>query len=816
MGKRSRKWGGLALVGGLVLVLLLPLIPAPVWADDVTVYLTEDSYMDEGTPDSNYGSSTSLWLQDYDSSPSRAILKIPDQSGGGNITEVLLKMYYFDYWEVDPEGKKIRVYRCLEDMVESEVTWNDWKNGWEWTNPGGDYTSANYAEAEMPEEDNWVTWNITEMAEDAWITDGEDLYVIIRFKYETKNYGPPITLSIIVFYSAEAGGTTYDPRIVVSYEEEVQTPEVDATMNEYGSEYVKLNVFPTLYDWPSANVSIQIAPSGGAWTWESAITEIDSDETVVCNYTSLNQSTAYVGRGKLVYASGTVYSGNVSFTTKDYDVPVWDIDADDITPNTATLSVSWTGNNDEKEVGARVQYRRSDIGDWTTSSLELSSEITDEFSWNVTDLQSDRTYYYRGRFAIDGYLYYTDAEEFSTTEGPDLDAWVNDADFYFFQLGCNYTCNEVDEISLQARYRPDGSSTWTYSTNRAGLSGNGTEYFLFEGLSPAVEHDWYITATYDGGTSSTFGSVWTADIDEYPEMTGLDATFVSPNIIRVTVEGELNDVSVSILDPEFYVKFRPTWELTWQTSTDVYDITADGTWTVDLIAGDELLWDSTYDYYGVVAYTVGTNETDQDIFAVPSEPFAVSTVEIVGLSGTTGRMVGNLQLADLDSADCKFLYWVQGSGQQHSTTELSRTSSGQYTIDVTGLVYGEYYSFKAYATDPDGVLPAVEGATLNFRAGYWSETVPPEGGDDVFDVYGRIWNWFANSTAGHWTILLLGMGVLALIFHRQKAIAVVCCLLVLGIGIIIGWVDTWVIVLLALGAGLTIWRFIGSHKGSTI
>lgn len=694
-----------------------------------------------------------------------------------------------------------------------EATWVYWKDGWEWTSEGGDYTTTNYAEATMPSEGNWVTWNITEMCNDAWIDDGEDLYVLIRYKYETEGSSPDeFTWSFL--RSAEGGANK--PQVIITYEEEVQTPEVDADMNEYGSEYVKLNVYPTLYDWPSANVSIQIAPSGGAWTWESSNTTVTDDSTVVINYTSLNQSTAYVGRGKLVYASGTVYSGNVSFTTKDYDVPVWYIDVDDITPTTATLIVGWTGNNDAKEVGARVQYKREDLGVWTTSSLELSSAVSDEFSWNITGLSDDKTYDYRGRFGIDGYLYYTDVEQFSTTEGPFLDPWVNDVDYYFVQLGCNYSCNEVAEIDLQARIRRDGSSTWTYSTNRAGLSGNGTEYFLFEGLSPAVEYDWYITATYDGGTTSVGSSIWTASIDEYPEMTGLDATFVSPNIIRVTVEGELNDVSVSILDPEFYVKFRPTWELTWQTSTDVYDITADGTWTVDLIAGDELLWDSTYDYYGVLTYTVGTNETDQDIFAVPSEPFAVSTVEIVGLSGTTGRMVGNLQLADLDSADCKFLYWVQGSGQQHSTTELSRTSSGQYTIDVTGLVYGEYYSFKAYATDPDGVLPAVEGATLSFRAGYWSETVPPEGGDDVFDVYGRIWNWFANSTAGHWTILLIGMGVLALIFHKQKAIAVVCCLLVLGIGIIIGWVDTWVIVLLALGAGLTIWRFIGSHKGSTI
>ena len=816
MGQRN-KWVGAVL--GLVLVASFVLMPSAVLADEVTVYLTEDSYIDDGSPNSNYGSSDWLLVQDYITTPVRSVLRIPDQSGGGNITQVLLRLWYGSEYELDAEGKKIRVYRLLEDFVEDEVTWNEWKDGWDWTNPGGDYTAVNYAETEMPSYPAEVVWNITEMAEDAWITDGEDLYVIVRYKYETKGYDPD-TLSISWFPSAEYTGTTYDPRILVTYEEAIQTPEVDADMSQYTSSWVELNVYPTLYDWATANVTIQVGAAAGPWTLESGVLTVTDNNAVVRNVTGLNKTTSYNGRAKLVYASGTVYSGNVSFTTPSYDTPVWDATAGDIGPHSVNLTASWTGNNDEKDVNYRVQYKRSDIGSWTWSSQASSNGTTASNTWGITELQDNRTYDYRGRFTIEGLIYFTPTYQFDTSEGPVLDVTIEDVDYEYVQLRTDYQCEEVDEISLYARIREDGSTAWTNSDTRTGLTGNGTEYFLFEDLFPAEEYDYEVIATYDGGSLTALGSFWTAAIDVYPVMTNLDATFVLPNIIRVEVDGVLNDVSVGALDPEFYVQFRPTWELTWQTSVDRMDITGDGTWYVDIQAGDELLWDSTYDYYGVIDFTVGTNVTAEDVFAVPAEPFAVETVEVVGIGGTQARFVGRVQLGDLDSANCKFLYWVQGDDGEHSTAESTEESSGQYSIEVTDLVYGEYYSFRAYARDPDGVQPDVQGDVLSFRAGYWGEDVEeeeePDWGGLPWISYYDLYNWFRHSTAGHWTIMLGLMGLLALLFWRyNKHVAIIMVLAVLGGGIAVGWVDTWIIVLLALGAGFTIYRWVSGRSTQT-
>lgn len=69
--------------------------------------------------------------------------------------------------------------------------------------------------------------------------------------------------------------------------------------------------------------------------------------------------------------------------------------------------------------------------------------------------------------------------------------------------------------------------------------------------------------------------------------------------------------------------------------------------------------------------------------------------------------------------------------------------------------------------------------------------------------------WGLDNPAGRWIIILCGMAV-AFIFtyKRSRLLSVVAPLMVLGIGIVMGWVDTWIIVLLSLGAGVVIYGMI--------
>jgi len=183
-----------------------------------------------------------------------------------------------------------------------------------------------------------------------------------------------------------------------------------------------------------------------------------------------------------------------------------------------------------------------------------------------------------------------------------------------------------------------------------------------------------------------------------------------------------------------------------------------------------------------------------------------------GLSGSSVKLHGRVQIAHFDQVEVKFFYWIAGSDEKFIVGTQTMTSSGIFDTELVGLIYGEYYNFQAYAIDPVWLTEWRIGTTIQFRCGYWDEEVD----EGAYGVYGRIWNWFRYSTAGHWSILLIGMGLVALIFHRRREIAIIMCLFILGAGIVVGWVDTWVIVLLSLGAGFTIWRWLTGRRTSPL
>lgn len=69
--------------------------------------------------------------------------------------------------------------------------------------------------------------------------------------------------------------------------------------------------------------------------------------------------------------------------------------------------------------------------------------------------------------------------------------------------------------------------------------------------------------------------------------------------------------------------------------------------------------------------------------------------------------------------------------------------------------------------------------------------------------------WIVNvgmdNPVGYWVILLIGMVLLFLVAYKSPLLRVVLPLVFLGLMLIWGKIDTWLIVLLALGAGLTLW-----------
>lgn len=68
--------------------------------------------------------------------------------------------------------------------------------------------------------------------------------------------------------------------------------------------------------------------------------------------------------------------------------------------------------------------------------------------------------------------------------------------------------------------------------------------------------------------------------------------------------------------------------------------------------------------------------------------------------------------------------------------------------------------------------------------------------------------WGMNNDAGHIILLLIIMAILFALAYKSESMRVILPCLALGVGIVIKWVDPWLIAVLGLGVGFTIYRFL--------
>jgi len=74
--------------------------------------------------------------------------------------------------------------------------------------------------------------------------------------------------------------------------------------------------------------------------------------------------------------------------------------------------------------------------------------------------------------------------------------------------------------------------------------------------------------------------------------------------------------------------------------------------------------------------------------------------------------------------------------------------------------------------------------------------------EDTMEILGLL-----NNT-GKWIVMIVFMVVAYYIFRKNKFLSVVGPIVVLGIGMALGWIQVWFLVLIALGAGLTVYQLL--------
>lgn len=143
--------------------------------------------------------------------------------------------------------------------------------------------------------------------------------------------------------------------------------------------------------------------------------------------------------------------------------------------------------------------------------------------------------------------------------------------------------------------------------------------------------------------------------------------------------------------------------------------------------------------------------------------------------------------------------------EEHIETYNVGTNEFQYEAPVTVGTYELRFTFSS---------PDISWSYIHDEQFGVSETAQREGPDSIINVIlDWIKEWGLNSTIGYWVLLLIGMVALFLLAYRSPVMRVALPLTYLGLFMVWQLIDSYYIILLALGAGLTLYGIFRRRYG---
>ncbi len=281
----------------------------------------------------------------------------------------------------------------------------------------------------------------------------------------------------------------------------------------------------------------------------------------------------------------------------------------------------------------------------------------------------------------------------------------------------NMTMNvlTIDRSSASKTIRGDSSTARTIILNNlviplAGTTtigiGGGSSYKLNITKAPAgpIMTDYltlnYSTAspgtlTFYAGTHSTAASSpgWILSDYTLPLVSTLGATLV--NKVTATLNGDIAWVGA---EPTVYVSFEYGYTTSYGTTTVEQSFNTVASFSQVII---NLTSGTTYHYRARLHYGVGpTWLYGQDqTFTTHAEPIGtpqILTVGITNLSGTSATFIGTLASMGYFSLVYAGFEYGLTTAYGATTTEAPFTGAGPVLQDVTNLVVGETYHYRAY------------------------------------------------------------------------------------------------------------------------
>ena len=190
---------------------------------------TDDSHVYKNNPDNNYGSSSTLFIDDSDLIM-RIYIRFDLSSIPSNAQIIYAKLsIYRSDTGSNPTGKTVKIYRVTEDWNESDITWNNQPNS----------VSVETDSATIPSGQTWLEFNVT-----------GDVQGFINGSYD--NYGWVIKCSDCPndseawFRSKEYSEADYHPKLEIIYGS-IETVTTTQTINNTVTETVTTTVANTTY-----------------------------------------------------------------------------------------------------------------------------------------------------------------------------------------------------------------------------------------------------------------------------------------------------------------------------------------------------------------------------------------------------------------------------------------------------------------------------------------------------------------------------------------------------------------------------------------
>jgi len=155
----------------------------------LSLQVTEDVYIDESDPDSNF-ESTELKIGKPTSGAARRTLLRFNLSTLPKDTDLISGRLIIDHTTFggSPAGEPVSVHRLSRsDWVASEVTWNNYKTGTTWISPGGDFGTTSDTSAEIINHLDFVATDMLPLVREAR-SGGTDLSLLVKQSDETQDY----------------------------------------------------------------------------------------------------------------------------------------------------------------------------------------------------------------------------------------------------------------------------------------------------------------------------------------------------------------------------------------------------------------------------------------------------------------------------------------------------------------------------------------------------------------------------------------------------------------------------------------------------